>query len=117
MAEQRGWEQAAAAARAELKEWRGEHPHATFTEIEDAVTERMDQLRTELLTDLALQTRAAELHDKQRGAPPRCPDCGERLQGRGKQHRRVVVSGGGAVDLHREYGVCPACGVGLFPPG
>ena len=111
------WQAQARAARDALEQWRRRHPTATFTEIETAVDQQLDGLRTQVVADLALGSRAADLQDKQAGAPPRCPTCDARLEGKGKQHRRVLVRGGQAVDLHRDYAVCPVCTTGLFPPG
>ena len=108
---------AAQAARADLDQWRQAHPTATFNEIEDAVDARLDGLRAQAITDLALASRAADLADKQAGAPPRCNRCGRRLTRHGRQRRTVVVPGGQAVDLPRDYARCPACQTGLFPPG
>lgn len=102
-----------------MKEWRLQHPSATFTEIETVLDAQLGALRTRLLEDLALASRAADLRDKQAGCPPRCPRCGGRLEAKGKQHRQVQVHGGQTVDLERDYTVCttPACRAGLFPPG
>ena len=109
------WERMAAAETA-LWAWRRAHPTATFSEIEDAVDAQLQALRAQALADLSRASRAADLPDKQAGAPPRCPACGERLVRQGKHHRQVVVQGGQTVDLERDYAACPACGAGLFPP-
>ena len=106
-----------AAVRQALWAWRRAHPTATFNEIEDAVDQQFGALRAQVLAELSRAARAADVQAKQAGAPPRCPDCGERLIRQGRHHRRVVVQGGHAVDLERDYAVCPACGQGLFPPG
>lgn len=113
------WQAEAAAARAAVEQWREQHPTATFTEIEEAVDQELDTLRAQVLADVALASRAADLQDKSAGPPPRCPRCGERLVSQGKHHRRVQVRGSRPVDLYREYAVCPrpTCGLGLSPPG
>ncbi|MBI2755730.1 MAG: hypothetical protein HYX52_03370 [Chloroflexi bacterium] len=111
------WKQTAAVAREELDQWREAHPSATFVEIEAAVDQRLDALRARAVQDLALATRAADLADKAAGAPVRGPTCGDRLVRQGTRRRRVLVRGGHPVDLDRDYAVCPACAVGLFPPG
>ena len=115
----RRWRQEAEQVLSGMKEWRLRHPTATFTEIETALDAQLGALRTRLLEDLALATRAADLKDKQAGAPPRCPRCGARLEARGKQPRHLQVHGGQAVALERDDAVCvdPACQAGLFPPG
>ncbi len=43
-----------------MREWRLEHPKATFREIEAAVDEKLGGMRARLLEDLALASRAAE---------------------------------------------------------
>ena len=45
-----------------------------------------------------------------------CPDCGVPLQHRGAHARTLQTHGGLDITLERHYGVCPACGAGLFPP-
>lgn len=111
------WQGQMGGMEAALWAWRQAHPTATFNEIEDAVDQQFGALRAQVLADLSLASRAADVQAKQAGAPPRCPQCGERLRRQGKQRRQVVVHGGHTVALDREYGVCPACGTGLFPPG
>ncbi len=110
------WSSRMVAAEAALWAWRRQHPTATFNEIEDAVDEQMQALRAQMLADLGRASRTADVRAKQAGAPPRCPACGERLVRQGTHQRRVLVQGGQAVDLERDYAACPACGTGLFPP-
>jgi hypothetical protein len=40
-----------------------------------------------------------------------------KLEGKGKKKRKLQTRGGQEVELEREYGVCPKCGQGIFPPG
>ncbi len=110
------WQEQMAAAETALWAWRRAHPTATFNEIEDAVDAQMQALRAAMLGDLGRASRAGDLAARQAGAPARCPACGERLVRQGKHRRRILVQGGGAVDLERDYACCPACGAGLFPP-
>jgi len=99
-----------------MKEWRLQHPQATFAEIEVALDARLSALRTRMLQDVALASAAAQL-----GAAPEtrpvCPACGGRLAGRGQKTRAVAVTHEQTVTLPRTYAVCSACGTGLFPPG
>ena len=99
-----------------MRDWRAAHPRATFREIETALDERLQRVRARLLEEAALASRAA---DKAEDAEERpcCPGCNQALQGRGYQERGVRVQGDHEVRLRRRYGVCPACGTGLFPPG
>src|SRR6266542_756783 len=90
-----------------MKEWRLHHPKATFREIEAAVDEKLS----------GMASRAADLQHKQMGEHPRCPDCGQVLEGQGKQDRRTIVTHGGSeVHLRRDYARCPACSGPVFSP-
>ena len=99
-----------------MKEWRMQHPRATFREIEAALDERLARVRARMLEDVILVSRAAEWEDKV-GDGPRCPECGAALKGRGKQRRGLTTLYEQTIRLEREYGVCPQCGRGFFPPG
>lgn len=100
-----------------MKEWRLQHPKATFAEIEGALDTRLSGLRARMLQDVALASAAVSV----RGARPEdrteCPACGGRLAARGVAARRLTVGHDRTVTLPRAYAVCPACGTGLFPPG
>lgn len=99
-----------------MKAWRLQHPRATLSEIEVALDERLARLRARMLEDAALASAAADW-EAASGAVPTCPQCGQPLQGRGKHPRQLQTHGGQSLTLPREYGVCPACQAGLFPPG
>lgn len=113
---ERRWHLEAEAVMSGMKEWRLQHPKATFREIEAAVDDKLSGMRARLLEDLALASRAADLQDKQMGEHPRCPDCKQVLESQGKQDRSILTHGGRQVHLKRDYARCPACGAGLFPP-
>jgi len=95
-----------------LRQWRAAHPHATFTEIEEAVDAEMQRVRAHLVAEAAGEG-AARGEDP---VPPACPTCGQRMQARGTRTRRMTVAGEQAVTLTRTYTVCPVCGTGLSPP-
>lgn len=97
--------------------WRLQHPTATLREIETELDLRLHRVRARLLEDLALQSAATTWQDAPADQQPLCPDCGQRLQERARHARTLDTHGGHAVRLERSYGVCPACGTGLFPPG
>jgi hypothetical protein len=99
-----------------MTEWRQQHLHATFREIEAALDERLVRLRAQLLQEAALATPATDWSSQQ-PAPPTCPHCQLPLTARGQHTRHVVTQGGRDVALTRTYGTCPRCGGGLFPPG
>lgn len=100
-----------------MKEWRLQHPRATLTEIEAALDERLARLRARMLEDAALASAAADWKSGAEATPPTCATCGKPLQGRGRRSRQVQTYGGQSLTLQREYGVCPVCDTGLFPPG
>ncbi len=99
-----------------MKEWRLQHPKATFREIEAALDERLAQVRARMLEDAALLSRAAEAQAEGSESPLRCPDCGTPLHARGKQRRDLVTQHDQPIHLQRQYAVCPQCGKGFFPP-
>ena len=107
---QRSWAQLAEEAFAGMAEWRAQHPKATFREIEAAVDERLAAVRARMLEDAALASAATEL------ASSDCPQCGHKLGNGGVQRRTLLTNHNHHVQLSRRYGVCPACGEGLFPP-
>lgn len=111
------WQQVVAEVTSGFWDWRAAHPVATFRELEAALDERWARARARLLEDAALASRVADLTSQPAAERPRCPDCGETLQARGRRRRRVTVTGNQPVELRRSYAVCPACGAGLFPPG
>ena len=99
-----------------MKEWRLQHPTATFSEIEAALDARLGRLRARMLEDAALASAATAW--SQEGDPPHppCPACGTPLQSRGEHPRGLLTQAGQAITLTRSYGTGSACGAGLFPP-
>ena len=98
-----------------MAEWRQQHPKATFREIEEEVDKRLSVLRARMLSDAAMRSAQAEWQEGVGSAL--CPTCGTKLEKKGKKKRRLQTRGGQEVELEREYGVCPKCGQGIFPPG
>jgi hypothetical protein len=111
------WQQLAEEVFVGIKEWRLQHPKASFAEIERALDERLARVRARLLEDVALASAAADLPAVPPAARPHCPDCGQPLEARGRQTRQVRTHHEQAVRLRRSYAVCPSCRTGLFPPG
>jgi hypothetical protein len=99
-----------------MKEWRLQHPTATFSEIEAALDERLGRLRATMLEDAALASAAATWSPDSDHPRPPCPTCGAPLQSRGAAPRHLQTQAGQEVVLTRSYGTCSACGAGLFPP-
>ena len=98
-----------------MKDWRVQHPKATFREIEAALDERLARLRARMLEDALLVSRAAEWEatDAER---PVCPQCGTVLRARGRETRTLTTDYDHSLRLERRYAVCPRCEAGLFPP-
>jgi YgiT-type zinc finger domain-containing protein len=98
-----------------IAEWREQHPRATFREIEVEVDKRLAVLRVRMLSDAAIRSVQAEWSEAKGNVV--CPNCGAKLEQKGKKKRKLQTRGGQEVELEREYGVCPQCGQGIFPPG
>jgi hypothetical protein len=100
----------------DMTEWRRSHPKATFREIEDEVHQRMSRLEAQLIQDTAQQSQSRTWSGTSPHERPICPVCQTPLQARGKRGRKLQGAAGQEVTLSREYGTCPTCGTGLFPP-
>ena len=111
------WRELSEDVLAGMQDWRAAHPRATFAEIEAEVETQLSRLRVRMLEEAALASRAADIAAHSWAARPPCPTCGQGLQPRGRRTRTVTVRGDQAVQLTRQYAVCPACGTGVFPPG
>lgn len=98
-----------------IAKWRERHPKATFREIEEEIDKRLSELRAKMISDTVMESAQAEWEKGAAGVV--CPRCGEKLEKKGKKKRKLETQGGRKVELVREYGVCPKCGQGLFPPG
>jgi predicted RNA-binding Zn-ribbon protein involved in translation (DUF1610 family) len=110
------WQTLSEEALSGMKEWRDQHPKATFNEIEAALDERLAKLRARMLQDAALASTASDWSQAAPEERPLCPLCGNRLVARGKKTRRLQTQGGKEITLTRSYGVCPTCARGFFPP-
>jgi hypothetical protein len=111
------WRELSEAVIRGLAEWRTQHPRATLSEIEAALDARLAGVRARMLEDLALASAARDLGRVPAGERPRCPRCGGALEDHGQAERALRTSYDRLVTLRRSYGRCPACGVGVFPPG
>jgi YgiT-type zinc finger domain-containing protein len=98
-----------------MLDWRLQHPKATLREIEKEVDERLAAMRARMLSDAALASNTSDWEIA--GQVPVCPNCGMELTKKGKKKRKLQTRGGQEIELEREYGVCPRCGQGIFPPG
>jgi hypothetical protein len=100
----------------DIQEWRRSHPQATFREIEDEVHKRISRLEAQLIQDTTQESKSRAWSGTSPHERPRCPMCNTPLQARGKRQRTLQGSGGQEVLLSRDYGTCPHCETGLFPP-
>jgi len=113
-----GWAEVRGEVEAELGAWRGEHPRATFAELEAVTSRAVSRLQARYLEDLVRTSPAADWHEAPPEARPVCPQCGGRLVARGQHTRRVLLERHPeGVQLQRQYGHCPTWQVGSFPPG
>jgi hypothetical protein len=116
-AQEKQWRELSEEVLSGMKEWRLAHPKATFREIEDAVAERMSRLEAKLVEGTAQESQQRKWSQQPEAEQPRCPVCELILRERGEQTRTLQGRGGKNIRLKREYGTCPNCGAGLFPPG
>ena len=111
----KGWQVMSEEVISGMAEWRQQHPKATFREIEAEIDRRLDEFRAKMLSDTV--NLSASTAWKEGAEGPECPHCGVSLVGKGRKKRKLQTRGGHAVEIEREYGVCPECGQGIFPPG
>lgn len=100
-----------------MRDWRRQHPRATFQEIETVLDEQLARLRAQMLQDTALTSPSAELPTMNDAERPRCSQCGTLLNAQGTETRTLVTEYDQTIKLARSYATCPQCGAGLFPPG
>ena len=110
------WHQLTAEITREMGAWRLAHPKATLRQIETELDARLSRMRARMLEDLALSSATAVWAEIPAPQQPLCPDCQAPLDDRGAKTRTLQTHGGQHLSLTRSYGVCPACGAGLFPP-
>ena len=111
---QAGWSGLSEEIMEEVAAWRAQHPKARLREIEAEIDRRLSGLRAKMITDMANSGAAAEWESAQGVV---CPECGAKLIKKGKKKRILLTRDGQRLELVRDYGVCVACGQGIFPPG
>ena len=72
-----------------MKEWRMQHRRATLSEMEAALDERLARQRAQMLSDMALASKVADLSEVPMEERPTCPECGKPLVSRGKERRQL----------------------------
>lgn len=110
------WQQLVDEVMTGMKEWRFQHPRATFQEIEAALDERLAKVRARMLQDIALASAAAKVGEEEQAERPKCPECGQPMEARGEESRTLTTNYNQPIKLTRSYTHCPACDAGLFPP-
>ena len=111
------WSRVAEGVMLEIREWREQHPRANITEIEEAVDGLWSRARARILQDVALASDAKDIRSQSGDSRSLCPECGRKLERRGQKVRKLFTHHDQLIELKRSYGVCPACGTGIFPPG
>lgn len=111
------WQELAEEVMTGMKEWRLQHPKATFKEIEKALDTRLARMRARMLQDVALASAAREVSQAGNGERPLCPKCGHRMEARGEEERTLTTFYNQSVTLRRGCARCPVCQTRLFPPG
>jgi uncharacterized protein (UPF0212 family) len=110
------WQEASAEVAEGMLVWRKQHPSATLREIEQELDRQLAQLRAKMLEDAAMLSEKQEWVKGNDGTP-HCPECGVALKGRSIEERQLQTHGEQTIRIERQYGVCPKCGQGFFPPG
>ena len=111
---EQGWHGMSDEILAGVAEWRAGHPKATLREIEAVIDKRLSELRAKMISDTA-NASASAAWESAPGVV--CAECGAKLMKKGKKKRSLLTKEGRVIELERDYGVCPACGQGIFPPG
>lgn len=98
-----------------MQAWMEQHPVSSLEEIEEALDERIQMLRAQMLEDAIMQaTKQEDWKGVSKEKRPKCERCGVTLIARGKRTRILQTSGGQEVKIERSYGSCPDCGQGFF---
>lgn len=111
------WEELFSRIKVTIKEWREENPRATLSEIEAKVDEELSQGRAQMIEDMALVSKMADISGRWAGKRPKCPQCGGEVVANGRQKRKLKTDYEREIELERSKGYCPQCEVSFFPPG
>jgi len=94
-----------------MRQWQRTNPHATLTEIEEAVEAELAQLRKQLVEEMVREKEAASQE------LPDCRQCGQKMVKNGQRQRELKGKEGQTIQLDRQHWRCLSCGATLFPPG
>ena len=117
MKKEERWRGAFEAASERVSEWRGKHPRASFTDIENTVDKQLAKVRAAMIQDLALESELRDIKQLKAAERPKCPGCGKPLAANGQQSRQLLTTHEQVVKLERSKGYCRRCRVSFFPPG
>ena len=94
-----------------MSQWQKANPHATLTEMEEAVEAELAKLRKQIVEEMVREKEAASQE------VPDCPHCGQKMVRNGRRQRELKGKEGQTVQLDRQQWRCLLCGATLFPPG
>ena len=94
-----------------MSQWQQANPHATLTEMEEAVEAELAQLRKQLVEEMMREKEAVSQ------AAPDCPQCGQKMVKNGRRQRELKGKEGQTLELARQQWRCLSCEATLFPPG
>jgi phosphotransacetylase len=94
-----------------MSQWQKTNPHATLTEMEEAVEAELAQLRKQLVEEMVREKEAASQE------APDCAQCGEQMVKNGQRQRELKGKEGQTIRLDRQQWRCLSCEATLFPPG
>jgi predicted RNA-binding Zn-ribbon protein involved in translation (DUF1610 family) len=114
---QQSWEAIAEEVFTGFREWRVQHPRATYKEIETALDARWTRTRARVLADAAMSSAVCDLREQPVSARPVCPDCGGHLVLTGQEARELTTTYEQGITLTRSATICTACQRRVFPPG
>jgi len=89
-------------------------PESELARDRGEIDRRVSALRAKMISDTANASASAEWEAADGVV---CPECGAKLVKKGKKKRVLLTRDGRKIELVRDYGVCVACGQGIFPPG
>lgn len=95
----------------ELLDWQERSQAPNLSQFEEEILTARKEISIALLEEM-LQGE----EQREPVAAPRCENCGQPMEGKGKQPQ-VVETRVGTLRLKREYYYCAHCKVGVFPPG
>ena len=117
MKERRKWQEMFREASEEVSQWRGEHPQASFSNIENVVDEKLAKVRAKMIEELVLESKMTNIKELAAAERPQCVGCGQPIAANGKQKRELITKYEQVVELERSKGYCRGCQVSYFPPG